>query len=111
MGICQGCGKEISSMDAACPHCGTVSSSSDLIPRRSMAGLIIMIALWGFIFWAAELIVTAIVLYILSQKQLVTPAMGQQFGEIWGDVYFLVALGLAAGLTLAGKLPGTRKTP
>src|SRR5262245_45240963 len=75
--------------------------------KRTVVKLIFLAIAWTLVFWVSSLFLAGFLAGILNPKD---PEVGRKFGESFGGVFFLIALGLSIWLTVAGKLPGTKKT-
>ena len=108
MVFCRGCGKEIHETAPACPHCGApqaVPAAAD--GKRSIGKLIGWGLVWTFVFWTGSLFIAGMIVGALNPDD--AYAAGGRAGETLGGVFFLLAVGVSVALTVAGKLPGTKK--
>ena len=94
------------------------ASVSDIVPppaprpfdsKRSVVKLILLAIAWMLVFWVSSLLLAGALAGLFNPKD--PGAAGRQVGESLGGLFFLIALGLSIWLTVAGKLPGTKKTP
>jgi len=78
-----------------------------VVAKRSVGRLILMAILWLFAFWFGALFIAGAVAGALNPKD--AGNAGAAAGEALSGLFFLISLCLSIGLTIAGKLPGTRK--
>jgi hypothetical protein len=77
--------------------------------KRSVLKLILLAIGWMLVFWVSSLFLAGFLAGILNPKN--TEDVGRKVGESLSGLFFLIALGLSIWLTVAGKLPGTKRTP
>lgn len=108
MVFCRGCGKELHDTAPTCPHCGAPQAIiSGLGGPRSIGKLIGWCIVWTAALWFASLVVLGVIAGAMDPQD--AQAAGRRVGASMGGLLFLVAGGLSAALTIAGKLPGTRR--
>jgi hypothetical protein len=71
--------------------------------------LILLAIVWMLVFWLGSLFLAGAFAGLLNPKD--PQAAGRRIGESLSGLFLLIALGLSIWLTIAGKLPGTKKTP
>ena len=76
--------------------------------KRSVLKLILLAIAWMVVFWASSLFLAGAVAGVFNPKH--AQDAGRKIGESFGGLLFLIALGVSIWLTVAGKLPGTKKT-
>jgi hypothetical protein len=93
------------------------ASVSDVVPpaaprpfdsKRSVVKLILLAIAWMVVFWVSSLFLAGALAGILNPRH--AEDLGRKVGESFSGLFFLIALGLSIWLTVAGKLPGTKKT-
>jgi len=93
------------------------ASVSDVVPppaprpsdsKRSVVKLILLAIAWMVVFWVSSLFLAGAVAGVLNPKN--AHDIGRKVGESFSGLFFLISLGLSIWLTVAGKLPGTKKT-
>ena len=77
--------------------------------KRSAVKLILLAIGWMLVFWIGSLFLAGAIAGSFNPKN--AEHVGQKVGESLSGLFFLIALGLSIWLTVAGKLPGTKKTP
>jgi len=77
--------------------------------RRSVVKLILLAIAWMVGFWASSLFLAGAIAGVFNPKH--AEDLGRKVGETFSAPFLLIALGLSIWLTVAGKLPGTKKTP
>ena len=77
--------------------------------KRSVVKLILLAIVWMIVFWVSSLFLAGALAGILNPKN--AHEAGGKLGELLSGPFLLVGLGLSIWLTVAGKLPGTKKTP
>ena len=77
--------------------------------KRSVVKLILFAIAWMLVFWVSSLFLAGALAGILNPKN--AHEAGGKLGELLSGPFLLVGLGLSIWLTVAGKLPGTKKTP
>jgi hypothetical protein len=77
--------------------------------KRSVVKLILLAIAWMLVFWLGSLFLAGAFAGLLNPKD--PQAAGRRIGESLSGLFLLIALGLSIWLTIAGKLPGTKKTP
>ena len=92
-------GEQKSAEQALCP----------LDSKRSVVKLILLAIVWMLVFWVSALFLTGFLAGMFYPKD--TEGVGGKLGESLSGPFLLIALGLSIWLTVAGKLPGTKKTP
>ena len=108
MVFCRGCGKEIHETAPICPHCGAPQAIPTAVDStRSVGKLIGWAIVWTLVFWAGSLLLVGMVAGTLNPQD--ASAAGGRAGEALAGPSFLISLCLSVGLTVVGKLPGTRK--
>jgi hypothetical protein len=108
--FCRGCGKQIHESALTCPGCGApqkVNSSAASARGRNPVALIGMAFVWTAAFWMTGLILAGAVAGMLHPSN--ASKAGEAAGEALAFPLMLLALPIAAVLTIAGRLPGTRR--
>ena len=77
--------------------------------KRSVVKLILLAIAWMLVFWVSSLFLAGALAGTLNPKH--AEDLGRKVGESLSGPFLLIALGLSIWLTIAGKLPGTKKTP
>jgi len=77
-------------------------------PEQTVVKLILLAIVWMFAFWVGSLFLATFLAGMLNPKD---PDIGRKIGASLGAPLLLIGLGLSIWLTVAGKLPGTKKTP
>ncbi len=109
MAFCRRCGKEIQETVPTCPHCGSPQGAVEgLGNRRSVGKLIGWGFVWTLVFWVASLFLLGAVVGFMNPEN--AHAAGAKVGESMSGIFFLIAIGLSAVLTVTGILPGTKKS-
>ena len=90
---------------------GVVPPPPPLKPRqsegRSAGKLVLMTFVWWIVFWIGGLMIVGGIAGALNPED--GANAGGRAGEAFSGLLFLVGLGLSIWLTIAGKLPGTKK--
>jgi hypothetical protein len=76
--------------------------------KRSVVKLTLLAIAWMLAFWVSSLFLAGFFAGIFNPKD---ADVGRKVGESLSAPVLLIALGLSIWLTVAGKLPGTKKTP
>lgn len=109
MVFCRGCGRELHETAPSCPHCGAPQFFPPPVnSKRSVGKLIGWAFVWTFAFWFGILIVLGFVAGALHPDA--PQDAGQRAGEALSGVTFLIAICFSAIFTVAGILPGTKKS-
>ena len=74
---------------------------------RSTGKLILMAIVWLLIFWIGSLMVVGFIAGATNPQD--AERAGAAAGEAFGAILFFISIGLSVWLTIAGKLPGTKK--
>lgn len=107
--FCRGCGKQIHETAPACPGCGAPQPTGrQAAGTRNPLALTALVLAWTAAFWIGGLLLAGAVVGALNPER--AQEAGARVGELIGAPLLLVALVAAIGLTVAGRLPGTRRT-
>jgi len=108
MVFCRGCGREIHETAPVCPLCGAPQAFPPALgSKRSLGKLIGWAFVWTAVFWVGALFIAGFVAGALNPED--AHAAGARAGQLLGGPLFFIALCIAVGLTVIGKLPGTKK--
>jgi hypothetical protein len=78
------------------------------IYKRNILKLILMAIVWSIVFWIGSLLIAGAIAGSLNPED--PSNAGRKVGESFSGIFLLISLCLSIGLTIAGKLPGTKKS-
>jgi hypothetical protein len=80
-----------------------------VVSERSIGKLIWMAIIWFVAFWCGTLILVGAIAGSFNSKDATNAGIAAVEALGGSGIFFLIALCLSVGLTIAGKLPGTKK--